>query len=346
VRRLKVLIWHIHGSYLNALTRTDHDWYLPVKEGRPVGYAGRGRTFDMPPWVREVSADEVASLDLDLVIYQTPENLFVDGPEILSERQSRLHAIYLEHNVPRPDAVNSVHPAVESNLLLVHVTHYNRLMWDNGRLPTRVIEHSVVIDKSARYTGSIESGIVVVNHIDRRARAVGFDLFSEIRGAVPLQLAGMGSEALGGLGDIPYRDLYRTVANYRFLFSPMRYTSLPLAVIEGMTIGMPIVALPTTEVPSVIEDGVTGFLSSDPAVLVEKMRRLLEDPALANRLGNNAREVALQRFGWERFARDWNMALEEAVSLESGDSLSSAITHSNTSPAPVRASCRDRTEPS
>jgi glycosyltransferase involved in cell wall biosynthesis len=227
------------------------------------------------------------------------------------------------------------------------VTHYNRLMWDNGDLPTRVIEHSVVIDESARYTGSIESGIVVVNHIDRRSRAVGFDLFSEIRRTVPMQLAGMGSEALGGLGDIPYRNLHRTVANYRFLFSPMRYTSLPLAVIEAMTIGMPVVALPTTEVPSVIEDGVTGFLSSDPAVLVEKMGLLLEDPALANRLGNNAREVALRRFGWERFTRDWNKVLEEAVSQQANVSLPSAgVAAGNGSPAPVGAGWRDRTEPS
>jgi len=42
MRRLKILTWHIHGSYLNTLARIEHDWYLPAKPGRPEGYGGRG----------------------------------------------------------------------------------------------------------------------------------------------------------------------------------------------------------------------------------------------------------------------------------------------------------------
>src|SRR3982750_3585421 len=74
MQRLKILIWHIHGSYLNSLARIEHDWYLPVKPGRPTGYVGRGWTFDWPDWVREVPAERVRDLDLDLVIFQTPQN--------------------------------------------------------------------------------------------------------------------------------------------------------------------------------------------------------------------------------------------------------------------------------
>ncbi len=60
--RLRILIWHIHGSYLNALGRIEHDWYLPTKAGRPEGYGGRGRTFDLPEWVREIPAEQVRDL--------------------------------------------------------------------------------------------------------------------------------------------------------------------------------------------------------------------------------------------------------------------------------------------
>ncbi len=72
-------------------------------------------------------------LDLDLIIYQTPKNYFEDQFEILSPAQRMLPKIYLEHNTPKPDAVNTRHPVDDPNVLLVHVTHYNRLMWDNGR---------------------------------------------------------------------------------------------------------------------------------------------------------------------------------------------------------------------
>ncbi|MDQ4077784.1 MAG: glycosyltransferase [Chloroflexota bacterium] len=314
MKRLKILIWHIHGSYLNTLARIDHDWYLPIKPGRPEGYGGRGPTFDLPDYVWEVPAEQVRDLDLDLIIYQTPKNYFEDQFEILSAAQRRLPKIYLEHNTPRPHPTDSKHPVEDPTVLLVHVTHFNRLMWDNGRVPTVVIEHSVAIDPDARYQGHLERGIVVVNGIQHRPRIAGYDIFLHARESVPLDAAGMETEEFGGLGDIPYRHLHRQVANYRFLFSPIRYTSLPLAVIEGMTIGMPVVALATTELPTVIEDRVNGYISCDVDTLIERMRFLLDHPEEAQRLGENARVMANERFGLERFIRDWNEAFAMVLS--------------------------------
>lgn len=314
MQRLNILIWHIHGSYLNALARVEHNWWLPVKPGRPEGYGGRGASFDLPDYMREVPFDAVRDLDLDLVIYQTPRNLQIDSPEILSDAQRRLPRIYLEHNAPRPHPVDTRHPVADDpTTLLVHVTAYNKVMWDNGQAPTTVIEHSVSIDPSASYSGDLACGLTVVNGMARRPRIAGYDLLLQAREHVPIDAAGMESEQIGGLGDIPYRDLHKTVARYRFLYSPMRYTSLPLAVVEAMTIGSPVVALATTELPSVIEDGVTGYISNDPEVLIERMRRLIDDHDEARRLGAAAKQVASTRFGLDRFRRDWNDAFLRAA---------------------------------
>lgn len=308
MRRLNILIWHIHGSYLNTLARIEHNWYLPVKPGRPEGYGGRGPTFDLPDYVREVPAEQVRDLKLDLVIYQTPKNYCEDQFEILTAEQRRLSKIYLEHSTPKPHAVDTRHLVDDPDVLLVHVTHFNRLMWDNGRTPTVVIEHSVAIDPSIQYSGRRERGITVINGMQKRPRIVGYDIFLKARQQIPLDCAGMETEACGGLGDIPYRDLHRLLAEYRFLFSPIRYTSLPLAVIEAMTIGMPVVALATTELPTVILHGETGYVSCDIDELIERMYFLLSDYEEASRLGKNARAVALERFGLDRFIRDWNSA--------------------------------------
>ncbi len=319
MRRLNILIWHIHGSYLNALARIEHNWFLPTKPGKPEGYGGRGPTFDLPDYVREVPAEEVRGLQLDLIIYQTPKNYFEDQYEILSPQQRRLPKIYLEHNTPKPNAVDTRHPVADAHdddLLLVHVTHYNRLMWDNGDTPTAVIEHSVAIDPAARYTGRLERGITVINGMQKRPRIAGYDLFLRAREAVPLEAVGMQTEEFGGFGDVPYRDLHRLVADYRFLFSPIRYTSLPLAVIEGMTLGMPVVALATTELPTVIENGVTGYISCNLDELIAAMRELLADPQKACHMGTRARAVARERFSLERFARDWNAAFSLVMGKE------------------------------
>jgi glycosyltransferase involved in cell wall biosynthesis len=127
----------------------------------------------------------------------------------------------------------------------------------------------------------------------------------------------MQTEAFGGLGDVPYRDLHRLTARYRFLFSPMRYTSMPLAVVEAMTIGMPVVALATTALPDVIQDGVNGYVSQDPEILIARMRSLIADPALAREIGARGQQTARERFGLQRFAADWTSALHAAMNLHS-----------------------------
>jgi hypothetical protein len=310
MRRLNILVWHIHGSYLDALTSIEHNWYLPVKEGH---YGGR--RWSSPDYVREVPWDEVRNLDLDLIIFQSPRNYQKDQFEILTPEQRALPRIYLEHNTPRPHPVDTRHIVDDPSVLLVHVTQFNRLMWDNNGVPTAVVEHSVSIDPEARYRGTRARGITMVNGPQHRPRIAGLDLFFEARKQVPLDICGMETEEIGGLGDIKYFRLHRVLAEYRFLYSPMRYTSLPLAVIEAMTIGMPVVALATTELPTVIEDGVNGFISCDPGVLVRRMRWLIDHPYEAARMGAAARRTAEARFSLDRFARDWNAAFERAIEI-------------------------------
>ncbi len=321
MKRLRVLIWHIHGSYLNSLARVDHDWYLPVKPGKPEGYGGRGPTFDLPDNVYEIPAEQVRDFSYDVVVLQTPRNLHEDLPALLGPRQHEPALLYLEHNTPRPDAVNTRHPFADHDGLLVHVTAFNRLMWDNGDLATRVIGHSVALDPAITYDGSLDKGIIVTNGMQGRPRITGLDIFERARVQVPLDVVGMKTEELGGLGDVPYRDLHRLTARYRFLFSPMRYTSLPLAVVEAMTIGMPVVALGTTALPDVIEHGVNGYIAQDPDLLIPHMQRLIADPGLARSLGARARETARLRFGMERFQAGWDAALHGAIALKHGSAL-------------------------
>jgi len=314
-RRLNILTWHVHGTYLNNLCQVEHNWYLPVKPGRPVGYGGRGHTFDWPDWVIEVPAEEVRHLNLDLILYQSVANYTQDQFEILSPVQRQLPRIYLEHNVPRPHAVATRHPVDDPDVLLVHVTHYNRLMWDAGRTPTALVEHGVWVPEGVRYTGELERGVVVVNGMQNRPRITGYDLVLDLRGRVPLDLIGIQTEELGGLGDIPHRQLFATEARYRFFWHPIRYTSLALAMLEAMMLGMPVLCFAVTEHPRVIQDGVNGFISCNVEELVEKMHLLLRDRALAIEIGRRGRQLVEERYNMRRFVRDWDEILRSVAGV-------------------------------
>jgi glycosyltransferase involved in cell wall biosynthesis len=315
LRRLRILTWHVHGSYLYYLARIPHDLYVPVKPGRPPGYVGLPPGgFPWPENVQEVAAEDVPWLELDVVLSQTHAQWLEERAAILSPTQRRLPRIHLEHDPPREHPVDQRHPVDDPDAVLVHVTAFNDLMWDSGRTPTRVVEHGVVVPDDVRYTGELERGLVLVNDLATRRRRVGADVFRRVRDELPLDLVGLRSESEpGGLGEVPHDRLPSFQARYRFLFNPIRYTSLALAVCEAMMLGMPVVALATTEYATAIENGVSGYADTSVERLIDRMRELLADPEEARRLGEGARRTALERFGIERFVRDWNHALVEAT---------------------------------
>jgi hypothetical protein len=306
MRPLRILTWHVHGSYLWYLSHVPHQLFLPVKPGRPEGYGGRGATFPWPENVHEVAADEVRHLAVDCILTQSHRNWTEDREEILSSAQRALPTIHLEHDPPRESPTDTRHPVDDPNVLLVHVTHFNDLMWDSGRTSTRVIEHGVVVPAGARYTGELERGIVVVNGLRRRGRRLGADVFERAREQVPLDLIGMFSEEMNGQGEVAPRETPAFVSRYRFFFHPIRYTSLGLAACEAMMVGVPIVALATTEMATVVENGVSGCIDTDVERLIEAMRVLLKDAGAARELGDGARRMARERFSIDRFVRDWD----------------------------------------
>jgi hypothetical protein len=314
MRPLRILTWHTHGSYLYYLTQAPHQFYVLSKPGRPAGYGGRSGQMRWGNNVHDLPVASARDQEFDCIVFQDDDQYDKDQYEFLSAAQRALPRIYIEHDPPRAHPTDTRHPVDDPNLMLVHVSHFNALMWDNGSTPWRVIEHGVLVPESVQYRGDLDTGLVIVNHLARRGRRLGADIFQEARTHVPLQLVGMEAEALGGIGEIAHAELPAFSARYRYLFNPIRYTSLGLAVIESMMIGMPVVALATTEMVTVIDNGESGYLDTNLATLIGHMRELGRSPALARQLGAMARRRASERFGIGRFCDDWERVLREVTS--------------------------------
>lgn len=323
MRRLRIFTWHVHGNYLWYLSQVRHDIYLPVAPGRP-GYGGRGKTFPFGDNLHDVPADEVRHCPFDCILFQHKQNWCEDQFDVLSEEQRRLPRIYLEHDPPLDHPTEQLHGCDDPDVLLVHVTPFNQLMWDSGRTPNRVIDHGVLVAPDVRYTGEIERGIVVINHLGSRGRRLSPDVFLQARDAVPLDLVGMASEELGGVGEVQPTELAAFESRYRFFFNPIRYTSLGLAVCEAMSLGLPIVGLATTEMSTAVQNGVSGYVDTSLEKLIPRMRELLRDPHEARRLGEGARRYALERFDIRRFARDWETAFADVAGRPSPSRLTAA----------------------
>jgi glycosyltransferase involved in cell wall biosynthesis len=308
---VRILLWHVHGSWTTAFVQGRHDYLLPLVPDRGPDGRGRARTWEWPQGAIEVTREEACDAPVDAVILQRPVELERLAREWLGDR--RVPTIYVEHNAPQGRIAEMRHLAADrDDVTVVHVTHFNDLFWDCGTTRTRVIEHGIV-DPGYRYTGGTPRAAVVINEARRRARVTGTDLLDRFAGdGVPIDLFGIDAEALGGVDAVPQQRLHDEMARRRVYLHPIRWTSLGLSLIEAMQLGMPVVALATTEAPEAVP-AAAGVLSTSVERLADAARGFLADADRAREAGVAAREAALQRFGLRRFLDDWDDLLEEAA---------------------------------
>ncbi|BCJ49490.1 glycosyl transferase [Actinoplanes sp. NBRC 14428] len=305
---MNILLWHVHGSWTTSFVHGKHRYLVPVNDERDEWGRGRARTFDWPGTVEEVDVGALRPEDVDVVLLQRPGEL---------ERVAHLPAprIYVEHNTPKGGVPDSRHPMADrDDLVIAHVTHFNDLFWDTGATRTAVIEHGIV-EPAARWTGELDRFAVVTNEPVRRHRVTGTDLIPRFAAVAPLDVYGMGVAGLRLAGVTPYDDppqarMHEEIARRRAYLHLCRWTSLGLSLLEAMQIGMPVLALATTEAIAAVPLD-AGVLSTRVDTLVEAAHWLIDEPDAARRLGARARQVALARYGLDRFLADWDRLLEE-----------------------------------
>jgi glycosyltransferase involved in cell wall biosynthesis len=117
---------------------------------------------------------------------------------------------------------------------------------------------------------------------------------------------------------VPYQSDPRALAQYYraadVCLHAARAEVWGLVVTEAMACGTPVVATNVGGVPDQVEDGVSGFLvpPRDPASLAARIRTLLEDEALRQKMGAAAAERARQCFGLPRMV-DAYVAFYESI---------------------------------
>ncbi|MGB3895190.1 MAG: glycosyltransferase [Mycolicibacter sinensis] len=312
-----VLVWHVHGSWMDAFVAGAHRYLLPVNAPRdPDGRGLSGRDW---PRASEIPAGRLHDQDIDLVVLQRPHELEL-AARLLGRRPGvDVPAVYVEHNAPRPFVVESRHPIADrDDIPLIHVTDFNRLMWDNGRAPTMVIDHGIA-DPGHLYTGDIAAAGTLINEPVRRWRTVGTDLLGAFGQSVPVDVWGIGTEELNdaahrcagvtGHGDLRTGPLMKELAHRRVYLHTARWTSLGLSLLEAMFLGMPVVAVASTMAPLVVPPE-AGVVSADVDTLRTALSGLLADRYLAEVVGKAARDYATERFGLERFLSDWDQVIE------------------------------------
>jgi glycosyltransferase involved in cell wall biosynthesis len=94
-------------------------------------------------------------------------------------------------------------------------------------------------------------------------------------------------------------DVRLEIAKAAVVIAPLRVGGgTRLKILEAMSMAKPIVSTPEGAEGLEVVDGRDLLLASDPQQFAAKVTQILGDPQLAQSLGQNARKLVEERYGW------------------------------------------------
>lgn len=116
------------------------------------------------------------------------------------------------------------------------------------------------------------------------------------------------------------RDIPRLLAKLDVvvLSTAFDFEGTPLAVIEALAAGRPVVATAVGGVPEVVRNGETGFLvpPRDPGALADAIATALDDPGYAAKLGRQGQQVVRALYGRDRMVDETERYFAECLEAQ------------------------------
>lgn len=112
-------------------------------------------------------------------------------------------------------------------------------------------------------------------------------------------------------------ELLRDYAEAAVVALSSQQENAPMAVIEAMAVGKPVVCTRVGGIPGLVVNGETGYIVAprDPQEMADRIVVLLRDQALRHRMGRRGQEIALQRFSVAEVARQYRNVYREMAGL-------------------------------
>jgi len=112
------------------------------------------------------------------------------------------------------------------------------------------------------------------------------------------------------LGAIPYDQLHHTYADAHIFAMVSLAEGMPLALLEAMACGLPVVASRVAGNEDVVEDGDCGYLVTpeDVGEIAEALSHLVNDPGLRRTMGQRSRALSCA-YDWRTIAQQYERAL-------------------------------------
>jgi glycosyltransferase involved in cell wall biosynthesis len=118
------------------------------------------------------------------------------------------------------------------------------------------------------------------------------------------------------VGALSTEQLIKLYQESDALLFPTRYEGFGYAVAEAMACGLPVIASHCSSIPELLDEGKGGFLCpvDDVDYFVEKIKLLQSSPELAKAMGEYNRLQAIEKFSFDRMAKEYITLFENILS--------------------------------
>ena len=315
VQRLRVLTFNWHETYLHTLASLGGSWdVVPRRKGGREDWWTEVRP--VPANMRLVSEDDaldrIATARYDLVICHNllDLGLVVDAavPTITVFHTSK--DLEVAHGL---DAAAFDHYGLPllARSTPVFVSEMKRQSWG---LPGVVIPPGIDLDAYGDWEGATRRVLHVGNLKRELADVNGMADLQAAAAGLPFTLLGLNPSIPGARLSRDWDDLRNTYRSHRVYLHTTRAPyedGYNLAMLEAMATGMPVVALSHPSTP--LRSRANGVLADDAAGLRLALLELLEDPAMAHRLGAAARATVADQYPLAAFQHRWHAVIETAA---------------------------------
>jgi hypothetical protein len=308
-KKLRILTWATHEGYQSNLASTGHDFYL-VSGPNQKQWDFHTRSLPINTYIIGPLENLNIDLSFDLILSQ---ERFTQLPQALHISNSlKIPTVHLEHIEVNPTWTEKHLNLMKSMRATKHVyiTEHNKKSW-GGLEEDTVIRHGIDTNIFKNYGSTINKGISLVNHFASRDIFCGWNLWNEVIKEIgEIRLIGENPGISQSINDPVL--LAKTLSSHRYFLNTSQLSPIPLSLLEAAACGLPIVSTSKQEIPKIFKHGESALLSNDPKELIQYCRDLTQDPVLARKLGDAARQVILDNFSMDKFTQNWNKILWEA----------------------------------
>jgi len=247
-----------------------------------------GRTIDWQPLARFAQRSNCPMVCLD----REPPPTLVSPPQVTERQLAALRAMGGERNVFGSRAAAKA--------------------WgfDGRQDDVTVIYSPVDTDLFSGWEGGDGKVLTVVDGYIHRPEA-GFDVWREVTRGLPVNPVGdsPGFSEVAKSG----QQLAALYGSASVFLNTEQCRTTPVALMRAMAVGCPIVTRLSPIVEELIESGVNGYVTDEPAEMRRRLEELLADQDRARALGQAARRSAVRLFSEESFATKWTEVFRDTV---------------------------------